>query len=656
MKRITAALTALAVIIGLGTSCQKEMENRQEISGSGTGLKVTATIADNGTKVSYQENSTTPNPGLKPSWQEDDIIIGFDGNDETKTYGYEITEINDNGVATLAIITEGDNKGTATADPADGTKMYMFYAPGTTPDKISGKSLTVSLTTQAKDVVPALMMAEATVTNGSLSLQFSNKTAIIGVKAPVMADKNKAYTSLALSGSTGLNTEIKFDLDGDKNLKASYQTPGTLTKELNFTSNSETGKGPDVIYIVACPAEQQNLSFKFNGTEEYFNVENVAIEANNYYRLEAPGTEKQKFTLTAGTTTNGSITFKNGSETITSGSSVAWGTEVTVTATPATGYIVDAITVKGADDSDVPVADGKFTMPQKNVTVSGSFKKVPLFTVASGTKVSFAPGNLYAKKGSDGTWTWGFYGEQYKFHSESMKKISPSGGSRNAKDTDNEIDLFTWGYDNTSTNTSYSLNPVNTTGISGHTTSGEKFSDSEDWGSISGLPSAPGDGWRTLTSAEWTHLLNNRTTNCSFGSTTITYARYLKCKVKDDTRDVYGLMIFPDTFTWPTGTNAPTAPDKSYINDNDLAWTSVPSYTAVQFEALEGAGVVFLPAAGSRDGAGVSDVGSYGYYWSSTANGSSRAYNLYFSSGNVNPASGLIRPRGRSVRLVSVVQ
>lgn len=557
MKRITAALTALAVIIGLGTSCQKEMENRQEISGSGTGLKVTATIADNGTKVSYQEDGTSPNPGLQPAWEVGDIIIGFDGNDETKTYGYEVTEINDNGVATLAIITEGDNKGTATADPADGTKMYMFYAPGTTPDKISGKSLTVSLTTQAKDVVPALMMAEATVTNGSLSLQFSNKTAIIGVKAPVMVDKNKSYTSLALSGSPGLNTEVKFDLDGENNLQASYQTPGTLTKELNFTSNSETGKGPDVIYIVACPADQQNLSFKFNGTEEYFNVENVEIKANNYYRLETPKT-----------------------------------------------------------------------------------KAMPVFTVASGAKVSFAKGNLYAKKDGS-TWKWGFYDKQYKFHSVSMEKISSSGGSRDAASDDSEIDLFCWGYDSTKS-TNYNDQSTN--------------SSFTDWGNIPGLPSAPGDNWCTLSSAEWKYLLTQRTTNCRFGSTTNTNARYLKCKVNDGTRDVYGLMIFPDTFTWPTGTNAPTAPDKSYINDNDLAWTSVPSYSVAQFEALEGAGVVFLPAAGYRYGSSVNNVGSSGSYWSSTSDGSGYVFTLSFYNTAVLPANNGTRTYGRSVRLVSVVQ
>lgn len=384
MKRITSVLTAVTVIIGLDTSCQKELGNRQEISGDVAGLKVTAAIVDNVTKVSYQEDGTTPNPGLQPGWQVNDIIIGFDGNG--KTYGYKVTEVND-GVATLAIITEdNENKGSSTSSPADGTKMYMFYAPGKRPADIINKSLTVSLASQAKDVVPALMMAQATVANGSLSLLFSNNTAIIGVKAPVMADKNKAYTSLALSGSAGLNTEVKFDLDGDNNLKASYQTSGALTKELDFTSNGETGKGPDVIYIVACPAAQQNLSFKFNGTEEYFNVENVSIEASNYYRLESPVTNKQTFEIPAAPSgiTNGTISMSPSG-------SVAWGTEVTISVTPDEGYELapGSITVTGATSGNsITVTDNKFTMPQEAVIVSGSFQKKTLAISAGGADVS----------------------------------------------------------------------------------------------------------------------------------------------------------------------------------------------------------------------------------------------------------------------------
>ena len=70
------------------------------------------------------------------------------------------------------------------------------------------------------------------------------------------------------------------------------------------------------------------------------------------------------------------ITIADGIENGTVKTSVAKaaaGDEVTVTATPAEFYQLEAITVKDADDADVTVTDGKFTMPAKAVTVSATF-------------------------------------------------------------------------------------------------------------------------------------------------------------------------------------------------------------------------------------------------------------------------------------------
>lgn len=357
-------------MIGLSTSCQKELAGGQEPAGNKP-FTITASIADSGTKVSYAEDGTPP--ALKPSWEVNDVIIGFDG--DGNTYGYSVTEVNtETKKATLAIITEGDNAGGKTENPADGTKMYMFYAPGKTPANISDKSLTVSLASQGKDVVPALMMASATVTNSSLSLDFQNKTAIIGVKTPVMAAAGKAYTSLALSGSVGLNTAVKFDLNGET-LQASYQTAGTITKTLDFTSDASTKQGPAVIYIVACPLESvADLTFTFNGNEEYFKVAGATMEAGHYYYM-TPTTAKKSFgiTKTDVTVTGGSFTVKKGGAEVTS---AQWGETIKVEVTTPQYYAVDEIKVYKTGDTSVPVsvnADGTFTMPTYAVTIEVSF-------------------------------------------------------------------------------------------------------------------------------------------------------------------------------------------------------------------------------------------------------------------------------------------
>ena len=253
-------------------------------------------------------------------------------------------------------------------------------------------------------------------------------------------------------------------------------------------------------------------------------------------------------------------------------------------------------------------------------------------------KVYFSQGNLTYNVS---TTTWAFYEHQYD---------CATGYDANL------ISLFTWGYNATS-----SIVPDGKNYVSGHNTDGESFNAGEDWGTQIG----DGNTWRTLSTAEWEWLLGPISsptpgTNCRTSSTVngTENARYLKCKVNDGTRDVYGLMIFPDTFTWPTGTDAPSAP--TGINVNDLAWESesesVPGYTSSQFEALEKAGVVFLPAAGYRNGTSVINVGTRGYSWSSTAGSSSGAYALYFSEGRVDPADRNRFDSGRSVRLVSVVQ
>lgn len=59
----------------------------------------------------------------------------------------------------------------------------------------------------------------------------------------------------------------------------------------------------------------------------------------------------------------------------------AAGEEVTLTVTPAEGYMLDTLTVTDAEDGAVVVTDNKFTMPAKNVTVNATFKVDPNVTV-----------------------------------------------------------------------------------------------------------------------------------------------------------------------------------------------------------------------------------------------------------------------------------
>ena len=140
-----------------------------------------------------------------------------------------------------------------------------------------------------------------------------------------------------------------------------------------------------------------------------------------------------------------------------------------------------------------------------------------------------------------------------------------------------------------------------------------------DWGATMGT------GWFTLSSAEWTYLFNTRTVNGGTGSGK-------SYTLGQRVNNVLGVVLYPDGYTgaaYTTGSN----------------WST-----------FESAGCVFLPAAGGRDGASVFDVGSVGYYWSSTAAGSSYAYGVRFLSGSVSPANSDYRRVGFSVRLVRPVE
>ena len=539
MKRIISAISALAVMAGLSASCQKELASDNNSASVNSGLTVTATIADNGTKVSYVEDGSTH--ALKPTWTVNDIIIGFDDAEPSNTYGYKVTAVNE-GVATLAIITEGDFVGSATVDPADGTEMYMIYAPGYKPTDISSKSLTVSLASQSKDVVPALMMAQATVANSSLNLAFKNKTAIIGIKTPTMACVNKSYTGIAVSGA-GINTEVKFGLNASSQLEATYQTPGTIVKAMGSITSGTDKKISETVYVVACPlTTAADLTFTASNGES-FTKTGKTMTAGNYYYMTP-----------------------------------------TFLAPPA--------------------------------ALSGEFTVGPTTT----DKVRFSPGNLRCNPvGTPGAYTsgiWSFFDKQYE-----------CGPSSYTLGHDKEISLFTWGYDATK-----SVVPDGTDFVEGHQNDGESFDDSEDWGSQIG----DGSTWRTLTTAEWQYLFDTRTD----ASNKVGFATV---------GGVEGIIILPDTFTDPMKNNGSAA----FAPKSSTGWAANIYTIGGNWEAMETAGAVFLPAAGYRNGSYVLNVGDYGLYWSSTALVESRAYGVDFLSYGVSPDSSGARCGGFSVRLIT---
>ena len=127
--------------------------------------------------------------------------------------------------------------------------------------------------------------------------------------------------------------------------------------------------------------------------------------------------------------------------------------------------------------------------------------------------------------------------------------------------------------------------------------------------------------------------------------------RFAKACVKvNNTNIVNGLIIFPDTYSHPIG--------QTLRNVNEKGTVSYPvnygdnTFTTDQWNAMEAAGAIFLPAAGYLDGTTVGEYGGQGDYWSSTTDDGEKAKRLEFKNTEVTTDNRINRSYGCSVRLV----
>jgi hypothetical protein len=251
-----------------------------------------------------------------------------------------------------------------------------------------------------------------------------------------------------------------------------------------------------------------------------------------------------------------------------------------------------------------------------------------LFSVARGKQVRFSRGNLQYQASTD---TWRFAEQQY---------IAMGSDNANAAASyTGWIDLFGWGTSGWNSGATayqpYATNADNADYYPGGDASNDLTgaTDSADWGRFNAI-AAGGDEvgmWRTLTSSEWNYLLGSSS------------ARQGKCgkAVIDGTYN--GMVLLPDNWVLPSNLAFTPGISSDYATN---------AYTAAQWAAMEDAGAVFIPAAGFRDGATVSNVGTHGYYWSSSHINGTYAYDLYFFGGYANASDLGTRAIGRSVRLV----
>ncbi len=250
-----------------------------------------------------------------------------------------------------------------------------------------------------------------------------------------------------------------------------------------------------------------------------------------------------------------------------------------------------------------------------------------MFSISESKQIRFAKGNLQYQAT---TGLWRFANNQYEAIGNGNASISPSNAGW--------IDLFGWGTSGWSSG-ARCTQPYSSSKVSDDYAPGNSLSNNltgkyakADWG-VPNKISNGGDQagkWRLLTAREWEYLMTNRANaSTKWASATI--------------NKIAGLVILPDSYTSPEG--CPFKP-------GNKAGYKTNTFTIAQWEKMQAAGAVFLPANGNRDVDKINHAGAYGYYWSSTAEQTGKAYMTCFLASKMFSAIGSLRNLGCSVRLV----
>ena len=245
------------------------------------------------------------------------------------------------------------------------------------------------------------------------------------------------------------------------------------------------------------------------------------------------------------------------------------------------------------------------------------------FSVSDSTKVYFSQGNLQYQASTN---TWRFAEHQWDYVGYDNKNISEKYAGW--------IDLFGWGTSGYNGKNPYMTSKKDTDyGDGENDIAGTNY----DWGVYNKISNGGNQTglWRTLTYDEWNYLISGR-------------AQANRLMRQGRVNNVNGLILLPDS--WATET--PSSVRFTYDPGN----YSTNVYSLDEWAVMESYGAVFLPAAGCRNGTGVSDVGSYGSYWSSSAVDYYYAGFLDFDSYSVSTSYDGYRDNGRSVRLVQDVK
>lgn len=299
---------------------------------------------------------------------------------------------------------------------------------------------------------------------------------------------------------------------------------------------------------------------------------------------------------------------------------------------PLLAISIVALLMAQACKKDEPIMEGEET----SSAFDENGASYALFSVSPTKQVRFSRGNLQYLASQN---IWRFAEHQYDCILEGNINISNS--------NDSWIDLFGWGTSGWNSG-AVCYHPWDTSGRTSDYYPGGNYNNNlignyanADWAFYNSIANGGKQTrmWRIMTAEEWDYLLGARDSSNTKKGRAVIDGRYR------------GFVLLPDNWKLPSGLSFKYRYGSS-------SWSSANLYTLEEWEKMERAGAIFLPAAGLRQGKRMfssSDYGvdDFGSYWTSSYASESDAKRVSFSLRyTTNSCSWLYRWGGCSVRPV----
>lgn len=239
-------------------------------------------------------------------------------------------------------------------------------------------------------------------------------------------------------------------------------------------------------------------------------------------------------------------------------------------------------------------------------------QKIGKFSVSATQQIAFSSGNLQYHPLNN---QWRFAESQIDCVGEANANISPT--------YDGWVDLFCWGTGDEPTRI---------------VTNNNAYLNFVDWGTNS-IGTDTANTWRTMSADELRYILFSRPNAAALNGIA-------------HINGVNGLVLLPDDWVAIEGL---TFNSGAYGHSSRDYYAVHNTFTLEQWQQMEEAGAIFLPAVGYRQGNSIYASGSKGYYWTTSPKGGCGPITLEFSAKEIITDSSY-RYSGLSIRLIKDIE